>query len=271
VSITDNYCGEALGTAIVLKRLGIDVSLEGNWLGDNESGRRTLEFIRSRGIESSGIVIKPGYIGVDEFVISDQKSRTVFGRYEDLLFTDTQWEMPDEQKIENADIICCDPSFKDATEFVIRTTLKHGKKIVGIDSDYDSELNIYSNVMIVSEDYLKLKYPDLEYQDVFHRYLSNSTGLVIFTFGNKPVWFGRSNINKLETLRVNVVDTSGAGDAFRAGVAYGILNNFSDEFCVKFASAVATAAIQTYPGVINFPGLEKVNQILESQNLTLTD
>ena len=125
--------------------------------------------------------------------------------------------------------------------------------------------------MIVSEDYLKLKYSDSDYRDVFNRYLSNSNGLVIFTFGDKPIWFGRSNLNKLETLKVNVVDTAGAGDAFRAGIAYGLLNNFSDDFNVKFASAVSAASIQTYPGVINFPGLEKVNKILESQNLTLNN
>jgi sugar/nucleoside kinase (ribokinase family) len=35
--------GEAANSSIVLARLGVSVKLDGNWLGDDESGRRTKD------------------------------------------------------------------------------------------------------------------------------------------------------------------------------------------------------------------------------------
>lgn len=56
----ENHAGEATGSALVLARLGLRVRLEGNWIGDNEPCRRTLAFLESRGIDVSGLRVKPG-------------------------------------------------------------------------------------------------------------------------------------------------------------------------------------------------------------------
>jgi sugar/nucleoside kinase (ribokinase family) len=269
IDVTDNYCGEALATAVVLKRLGINVELEGNWLGDNESGKRTLEFIINEGIGSEGVIIKPGYIGVDEIVISDEKSRTVFGRYEDLLFTTQQWTEPDVEKVINSDVICCDPSFGESSEFVLQFAEKLNKKFVGIDSPYDSASTAYSDVLIISEDYLQQKYKEMSYFDLFKLYMSNVKGLLIFTFGAEHIWYGRNSISKFLPFKVNVADTAGAGDAFRAGVVYSLLNDFSDEELIMFSAAVSAAAVQSFPGVVKFKGLDEVKKILSENQITI--
>jgi sugar/nucleoside kinase (ribokinase family) len=87
VETLENHCGEATGSALVLARLGASTVLEGNWIGDNRDCRRTVELLEERGIDCSGLVVKPGYVGATEITISDGESRTVFGRYQDLLFT----------------------------------------------------------------------------------------------------------------------------------------------------------------------------------------
>jgi sugar/nucleoside kinase (ribokinase family) len=107
----ENHAGEATGTALVLRELGISVALEGNWIGDNPECRRTLEFLRGRGIDCTGLRIVPGYVGATEVVISDGASRTVFGRYVDLLFTTKQWDDPDPRKIAAARMISLDSTF----------------------------------------------------------------------------------------------------------------------------------------------------------------
>ena len=60
VQTLENHSGEATGSALVLARLGVSVTLEGNWIGDTPQCRRTLEFLRSRGIDCSGLAGKPG-------------------------------------------------------------------------------------------------------------------------------------------------------------------------------------------------------------------
>src|SRR5512133_2455176 len=121
VETLENHSGEATGSALVLARLGAEVAIEGNWIGDTPQCRRTLEFLCSRGIDCSGLAVKPGYAGVNEIVVSDGESRTVFGRYCDLLFTTPQWEPPSVERIRAARIVCVDPAFGDTTLFVART------------------------------------------------------------------------------------------------------------------------------------------------------
>jgi len=71
VETLENHCGEATGSAIVLAQLGASVVLEGNWIGDTPACRGTLKFLESRGIDCSGLVVKPGYQGATEITISD--------------------------------------------------------------------------------------------------------------------------------------------------------------------------------------------------------
>src|SRR6185369_8378068 len=146
----DNHAGEATGSALVLAQLGATVTLEGNWIGDTPACRRTLAFLQSRGIDSSGLIVKPGYQGVNEIVISDGDTRTVFGRYIDLLFTTPQWEMPNAECIRAARIACVDPSFGDATLLVARTAKAAGKPLVTCDTRADSPLAALADAIVIS-------------------------------------------------------------------------------------------------------------------------
>lgn len=267
IEILDNYAGEALSTAVVLSRLGVTPILEGNWIGDTIEGKNTIEFINKQKIEASTVQIKPGYQGVHEIVISDAKSRTVFGRYCDLLFTTRQWEIPSKDLICSSAIACADPSFGEASICVAQTAYNQGIPFVAIDADYESELIKKSTIAIISEDFLQQKYNPTQYDDIFREYCKKSNGLVIFTFGEKPLWYGRDTKNEFIPFTVPVIDTAGAGDSFRAGVMYGVLQGFSDTAIIKFASAVAASVIQTSPGVVNFKGIDEVQTILNTNKL----
>ncbi len=120
-----NFAGEATGTSLVLQRLGIQTTLEGNWIGDNAQGEKTIAFLNKRGVDTSGLLIKEGYEGVNEMVITDGKTRTVFGRYIDLLFSDKQWEEPSEERIKQADLVSVDASFGDTSEKVSKFALEN--------------------------------------------------------------------------------------------------------------------------------------------------
>ena len=59
---------------------------------------------------------------------------------------------------------------------------------------------------------------------------------------------------------VDAVDTTGAGDAFNGGLAYGLATGRSAEESIKFASKVAALSV-TKIGVV--PGLPKMQDIEE--------
>ncbi len=264
--ILDNYCGEATGTALVLSRLGASVTLEGNWLGDNPEGRRTLDVLTQRGIDCSGLRIEPGYHGVNEIVISDGETRTVFGRYVDLLFTTKQWTDPSPERIASAKLACVDPTFGEATLLAARHAAQAGIPLVSSDAPPDSELARTAAAMIVSPELLRREFADADWEDLFERYLGVCPGLVVFTFGPEPLWFGRDRRRTMRPFSVEAVDTAGAGDAFRAGIIYGMLQGWPDDRTVRFACAVAGLVCTTAPGVMNSPGLSEVEAFLQRQD-----
>jgi len=196
VETLDNHCGEATGSAIVLARLGASVVLEGNWIGDTPACRSTLKFLESRGIDCSGLVVKSGYPGATEITISDGESRTVFGRYVDLLSTTRQWEVPNVERIKEAQVVCVDPSFGEATLAVARAAKAAGKPLVTSDAPYESELAALADAVAISGELMARDYPealesDEEREKLFERYLDRCPGLVVFTAGSRPLWYSR--------------------------------------------------------------------------------
>lgn len=270
IASLENHSGEATGTALVLARLGVPVVLEGNWIGDVPECRRTLEFLAGRGIDCSGLVVKPGYGGVTEIVISDGHSRTVFGRYCDLLFTTPQWEPPNEARVAEARVVCVDPAFGAATRAVAGAAGRAGRPLVSCDARHDSELAGACAALVISREMLLREYPEAAAdpragEALFANYLERCPGLVVFTAGSRPGWFGRKSTGRreFEPFQVDVVDSAGAGDSFRGGLIYGLLQGWSDEASVRFASAVAALICTTAPGCVHPPALEQVLGLLE--------
>ncbi len=287
VATLENHSGEATGSALVLARLGASVALEGNWIGDTPQCRRTLEFLGSRGIDCAGLVVKSGYPGVNEIVVSDGDTRTVFGRYCDLLFTTPQWEPPSAARIQAARVVCVDPAFGDTTLFVARTAKAAGRPLVTCDARADSELARLADVVAVSGEMMAREYPvaltdPAARERLFAEYLERCPGLVVFTAGSRPLWYGRGRGAvaqpgqavpgvrcELPPFPVEVVDSAGAGDSFRGGLIYGMLCGWSDEDTVRFACAVAALICTTAPGCVNPPTLEQVRDFLAARGAPL--
>jgi sugar/nucleoside kinase (ribokinase family) len=275
----ENHSGEAAGTAVTLARLGWDVVLEGNWIGDSPECRRTLGFHRDCGIDCSGLVVRPGYPGATEIVISDGATRTVFGRYVDLLGTAPQWPDPDLDRVVAARVVVVDPGFAGATPAVALAAHRAGRPLVTCDVRADVPLAEQASCVVVSNEFLRREYPGAEVDrqaraELFDRYLARCPGLVVFTDGADPLWYGRGDIGSVPggclpgvrherpSFPVSTVDTAGAGDSFRGGVVHGMLQGWSDTETLRFAAAVAALVCTTSPGVRYAPTLSEVESFL---------
>ena len=287
VETLENHCGEATGSAIVLARLGVSTVLEGNWIGDTPACRGTIAFLESRGVDCSGLIVKPGYEGVNEITISDGESRTVFGRYIDLLYTTPQWEMPSPAHIEEATAVCVDPSFGEATLAVARTAKTAGKTLITSDAPHDSELAALADAVVISGELMARDYPEAlrsenEREKLFEKYVDRCPGLVIFTAGSRPLWYSRGRNSapapgevpagerrELAPFPTEIVDSAGAGDSFRGGLIFGALRGWSDDDSVRFAGAVAALVCTTAPGCVNPPSLEQIIAFLEQNGVQM--
>ena len=257
--------GEAANSSIVLARLGANVKLDGNWIGDDAGGRRTKAFLDGYGIDTSRLPLKEGYRGVQEVVFAAGDTRTIFGTYGALLENE-EWNTPRDEDIAAANVVCLDPFFARPAARVAEVASGAGVPVVTVDCRLDSPLLNHASAVVIAESFIRENYPDRPIDALFSEYRSATAGLVVFTFGNKPARYARDgeDARLLRPYPVEAVDTTGGGDSFRAGIAYGLGSGWDDERTVRFAAAVAAINCTRFPGVLNSPTLDEVTALQRS-------
>ena len=102
--------------------------------------------------------------------------------------------------------------------------------------------------------------------DIAKYYLDNGVTNCVLTMGGEGSLF----VNKDETIKtpafdINVVDTTGCGDAFDAGMITGLINNFDLEKSLKFAtttSGLVATGLGSDAGIIDFDDtINKMNTL----------
>jgi len=258
--------GEAANSSVVLSRLGAHVKLDGNWLGADDAGRRTREILSEYQVDTSRLRLKEGYEGVQEVVFAGQGTRTIFGTYGRLL-KQREWNAPQDLDITRAKVVCLDPFFKEPARRISQLAFDAGVPVVTVDCPYDDPLLEHTSAVVIAESYINENYPTHDMEGLFREYRSATAGLVIFTFGDAPAWYGSADdtIKYRQPFPVNPVDTTGGGDSFRAGIVFGFLQGWSEDKMLEFAAAVAAINCTRFPGVLDSPTCEEVLQFIEAQ------
>jgi len=70
---------------------------------------------------------------------------------------------------------------------------------------------------------------------------------------------------------VAVVDTTGAGDSFSAGLLYGWTHELSLSASALLAGALGALATTVYGAGLSLPGKEKVRELLKGKQSILSD
>ena len=256
--------GEAAGSAFVLSRLGIATKLQGNQLSADSASARVLELLSDEGVDCTAVTVDSSVEPITEIVITHGADRTVFGTYERLQATGA-WASPSEVDITSSKVVCLDPFFGEESMTVGRVCHAAEVPYVTIDVDPDSELAAHAAVLIVSGEYARRTLDITDAARVLSAYQRQTNALVILTQGGEPLWLGREHRQwRTESIAVTVRDTTGAGDSFRAGVIYGLLQGHDDDELIRTASAVSAMVCQEPPGVLGSPTKAQLDEFLTS-------
>ena len=87
----------------------------------------------------------------------------------------------------------------------------------------------------------------------------------IITKGSKGITFYRDEKIEIPSFKVDVVDTTGAGDSFNGGLAYSISQGASLEDACQFASAVAALSVTKLGAQGGMPTMDEVQAFLQTQ------
>lgn len=95
--------------------------------------------------------------------------------------------------------------------------------------------------------------------------LSRYARLVVVKLGKRGAYIFDGKEGKVQkALRVKVVDTTGAGDAFDAGFMAAFIRGMDKEECLRWGIAVASLKIQKRGARNGLPTLQELNEFLSS-------
>lgn len=260
--------GETGTAATILSNFGCSVIMDGTYMG-NHTYPQILDFYKDKSVDTSRLYLDKSFDGLEDYVIIDQNTRTPFGTFADYYSNGLKrWNEPKEEDILNSKVVGIDPWFEEMTLKVVTICKENHIPYVAIDCPYDSDLHKYCEVNVLSNEFISMNYPNADRNELFKKYIENTNGLVIFTLGAKDILYGRkvaesdNEPNHFKPYSINVVSTLGAGDSFKAGCVYALLQNMKDDDIVHFAAATAASACTVFPLPLNPPTLEQVNSLI---------
>ncbi len=257
--------GEGANCALVLRHWGVSTRLDGCYLGTLTAGP-LQQYFTERQVDCSGLERAADFEGWRDLVFCDGASRTVFGWFVKNLFGGRRlWAPPSEAAIQAARCVALDPFFGAESEQAAELCRRLGVDYVTLDCHWETAVAQHARVLVCSREFLDREYPGADYGELLERYRAHCAGLVIFTFGSQALRYvspGDATPRSVAPFTVPVVDTLGAGDTFRAGVVYGLLQGLAADALVRFAAASAAVCCTRFPSVLQPPELAEIEALL---------
>ena len=256
--------GETGTAATVLASLGVRVRMDGTHIG-TEVAPMLQKFYKNKSVDLNSLYYDEEYQGLMDYVLVSGLDRTPMGFFQsDFYNNEKPWNMPKEGDIVTAKVAGIDPFFGEASVMAAELCKEHEVPYVTIDSPHGSFLHQNAAINVVSKECLGQNYAGIPKEEVFRLLAETSDGLIIITTGANDMIYGRrsTGMHTMPVFKTDVKSTLGAGDTFKAGCIYALLNGYSDEETVRFASACASIAISRYPLPLNPPTLEEVRELL---------
>ena len=305
--VTDCFGGAPANVACALSRLGVDVSFIGS-LGNDAFGQSFKNLLIQRGINITGLQqdnLRPtrivlvrrdaggersfeGFKGNQGLGFADQAiSREQIIQDWPLVVDQAKWlivgTIPLASEISSNALLFCiqnalDAGIKIALDLNWRPTFWRNKVSTDLAPSLDEKNKIISILKNVS--LIKLAKEEAQWFFNTSKPIEISSSLphrpsVIVTDGSNPIsWFLNNHIGKSIAISPpSVVDTTGAGDAFTAGLIYKLLSVELDQISkqiaeeiIQFAIACGAYVCQGVGAIDSQPYREDIDKLLSLSN-----
>ena len=271
--------GAPFNVACALKKFGSDVKFVGS-VGDDLIGRFLINYAADFGMDTTYIHQSAERNTTLAFVELNEEGERSFCFYRK---NTADYAMPDvsDQLIMSADIVCigslmlADPVCVDYALDIAERAHAFGKTVAfdvnyrtDIYRDRESAVNTYKKILAVSD---IVKFSEDEVEIFTEEYVGSLCDkLVLVTLGKDgSEWRYKGRKNRVPTITVKPIDTTGAGDAFFAGALSVIDKNnaLTDHLLnesLRFGN-IAGALNTTGRGAIdNLPDLDTINRYINS-------
>jgi sugar/nucleoside kinase (ribokinase family) len=264
--------GEAANTAMALARWGARVALVGNALGDDEDGHllRTL-FARDapeidlRFLPTSAAAFTPYCV----CMATPDGQRTMFG----YRFTEMQPPPLDPTLAASTRLFTMEPNAYAAGAAACQVASAAGAFTLPMDYARDPAINAIASQVVTSSEHIGRDLSTTELA-AFAAHVRDDYGpTTIVTRGERGCFVAETGKSGQPAAHVpayvapSVVDTTGSGDIFRAGLLYGQLQAWDIFTTLRFASAAAALNCGEMGG---WCGVRSLSEIQEFQKTAFT-
>ena len=262
--------GSAANTSIALRRLGIAVSFVGK-LGGDAGGVQLMKEFQAEKVDISGIIIERGKKTIKTFITIDNcgnKRIYVLGGENSALSISSPNEV-DWKKIEDSEIVYIGEVFVEIAELIASCAKSWHKKVIYrpglpiLKVNAERVRGILRNVdmLILNTQGLETINKNLDPTNI--DLLKTGVQTIIVTNGvNGCSVFTQNETFTMPAVKSKVVDTTGAGDAFTAGLIYAILDSKSLKDCLRYALIVSAIKISKKGARTALPSRSEVEEYL---------
>ncbi len=241
-------------------------------VGDDTEGRKIIASLESSGVDASGTMVRGASSSQSAFIAVEQTTagRTIFWRRptgEPM----TPEELP-EDFLEGADMLMLDGLMNEVSMAAATQARDRGVPVMvdaGRVRQGMLELCALSDHVVGSEDFARgLGFTDgMKENDETGFFMDLSEkfpGQLTITMGPAgSVAVSGGNVIRTPAYKVDAVDTTGAGDVFHAGYAFGVMSGWDMEKTVRFATVTAALSCRALGGRAALPLLREALSALD--------
>ena len=268
--------GSTANIAVALSRLGVKCGFIGK-IGNDMYGRFLIESLKREGVDTSRIIMAEDGPSARTFIaVSEQGEKVVFALGGRALIESI--DEIDLAYLGKSRIMYIGEVPPNIGKKIIEHAKAHGVKVIygpGVMSnmglDYLREIISQSDIVVLSKiEFVKLLSEQVNIVDGMRKLSNLGPEVIILTLGEEGAQAYVKKTNKIvfkSAFKVKPIDTTGAGDAFTAGIIFSLLKNLSWEDSLTVGNAVATLKIQRQ-GPRNSPYLREVIDFLMTHGLS---
>lgn len=246
--------GAAANTAVWLAGWGVQVSLTGNVIGRDTYGRQLLAWLRLyptldlRYLKARAKVVTP----FCRILVTPDAERTILVYW----YPQTPKTPLTANMLNGARYLALDLYGGEERLAAARVARQAGlQTVVGDVVSADQPILPLSDIVINSAAYIRECFPGIDLRRHARQLQAVSGGIIIITDGPRSVYVldNTGQPFRLQPPQVEAVDATGAGDAFRAGLIYALLQGWSLPRSVGWAAATGARKVMSVGAASDLP------------------
>jgi len=262
----EEFCGgSAANTIVGLARFGCKVGFIGK-VADDREGKMLIEDFRREGIDTNGIIkAKHGRSGVVMGFVDEKGERALYvdsGVNDTIEFDEISKEYAFQTRFLHLTSFVGEKSFQTQKKLVevlpqtVKLSFDPGELYARKGLTALEPIIKRTFILMPNQNELELLTGLADYKKGVKVLLEKGVKIVAVKLGGKGCYVsdGRES-HHIEAFKVEIVDTTGAGDAFCAGFLYGLINGKSLYECGRLGNFVASKCIMKMGARTGLPQL----------------